>query len=88
MIRKACYKDIPKIADLLCQVDLVHHNGRPDIFKVGRKYSDLELERLIKGKKQEEIINEKYRVMALEGSTQTRALKIKQNCWKLFCLKI
>ena len=38
-----------------------------------------EFERLLKGKKQEEIVNEKYRVMALEGSVQTRALKIKQN---------
>ena len=43
------------------------------------EYAFKELERLIKGKKQEEIVNEKYRVMALEGSTQTRALKIKQN---------
>ena len=43
------------------------------------EYAFKELERLIKGKKQEEIVNEKYRVMALEGSVQTRALKIKQN---------
>lgn len=28
---------------LLDQVDLVHHNGRPDIFKIGRKYKDDEL---------------------------------------------
>ncbi len=41
-------KDIPKIGDLLLQVDLVHHNGRPDIFKVGRKYSDDELKVLLK----------------------------------------
>ena len=43
MIRFAKEKDIPKIGDLLSQVDLVHHNGRPDIFKIGRKYSDKEL---------------------------------------------
>ncbi|MBO5009360.1 MAG: GNAT family N-acetyltransferase [Clostridia bacterium] len=43
MIRRAEEKDIPKIGDLLSQVDLVHHNGRPDIFKIGRKYSDEEL---------------------------------------------
>lgn len=43
MIRFAQEKDIPKIGDLLSQVDLVHHNGRPDIFKIGRKYSDEEL---------------------------------------------
>lgn len=43
MIRRATEKDIPKIGDLLSQVCLVHHNGRPDIFRVGRKYSDAEL---------------------------------------------
>ena len=43
MIRRAIEKDIPKIGDLLSQVCLVHHNGRPDIFNVGRKYSDDEL---------------------------------------------
>lgn len=32
MIRKAKEKDIKKIMDLLVQVDMVHHNGRPDIF--------------------------------------------------------
>jgi ribosomal protein S18 acetylase RimI-like enzyme len=48
MIRKAILKDIPKIEDLLSQVCLVHHNGRPDIFKVGRKYSEEELEALLK----------------------------------------
>ena len=37
MIRRAIEKDIPKMGDLLRQVCLVHHNGRPDIFKVGRK---------------------------------------------------
>ena len=40
MIRNAVEKDIPKIEDLLLQVCLVHHEGRPDIFKVGRKYSE------------------------------------------------
>ena len=48
MIRFAEEKDIPKIGDLLSQVCLVHHNGRPDIFKVGRKYSDEELKELLK----------------------------------------
>ena len=43
MIRRAIKKDIPKIGDLLSQVCLVHHNGRPDIFKIGRKYTDEEL---------------------------------------------
>lgn len=48
MIRRAVEKDIPKINDLLLQVCLVHHNGRPDIFKVGRKYSDEGLKVLLK----------------------------------------
>ena len=47
MIRLAQVKDIPKIGDLLSQVDMVHHLGRPDIFKIGRKYSDAELENLL-----------------------------------------
>ena len=48
MIRRATEKDIPKIGDLLLQVCLVHHNGRPDIFKVGKKYSDNELRIILK----------------------------------------
>ena len=47
MIRRAQEKDIPKIGDLLSQVCLVHHNGRPDIFNIGRKYSDDELKALL-----------------------------------------
>ena len=50
MIRMAKEKDIPKISDLLSQVCLVHHKGRPDIFKVGRKYSKEELEKLLQDK--------------------------------------
>lgn len=47
MIRFATEKDIPKLGDLLRQVCLVHHNGRPDIFKVGRKYTDDQLRVLL-----------------------------------------
>ncbi len=50
IIRKAMEKDIAKIEDLLCQVDLIHHNGRPDIFKIGKKYSNSELIELLKDK--------------------------------------
>jgi len=50
MIRFAQNKDIPKMMDLLAQVDLVHHNGRPDIFKIGTKYSEKELEELLQDK--------------------------------------
>lgn len=48
MIRRAKEKDIPKIIDLLYQVCLIHHNGRPDIFKVGTKYKEEELINMIK----------------------------------------
>ena len=50
MIRKAIDKDIPKISDLLSQVCLVHHNGRPDIFGIGRKYNETELSQMLKDK--------------------------------------
>jgi len=50
MVRMAAEKDILKIGDLLSQVDLVHHNGRPDLFKIGRKYSDEALKTLLKDK--------------------------------------
>lgn len=42
-IRRAEEKDIPRIHELLLQVDMVHQKGRPDLFKIGRKYSDEEL---------------------------------------------
>jgi ribosomal protein S18 acetylase RimI-like enzyme len=48
MIRRAKEKDIEKILDLLSQVDLVHHKGRPDIFKIGRKYNEKQLKELLK----------------------------------------
>ena len=47
MIRRAKEKDIEKIGELLSQVCIVHHGGRPDIFNVGRKYSAEELKALI-----------------------------------------
>lgn len=47
MIRRAELKDIDKILDLLKQVCLVHHNGRPDIFNIGTKYNYDELKELI-----------------------------------------
>ena len=46
-IRKATEKDIPRLGTLLRQVCLVHHNGRPDLFNVGRKYTDEELKTLL-----------------------------------------
>lgn len=48
-IRRAEIRDMDKIKDLLNQVLTVHHNGRPDLFKSNcRKYTDSELEKLIK----------------------------------------
>ena len=47
MIRRACEKDTDKILDLLVQVDMVHHNGRPDIFKgPATKYTADELAKM------------------------------------------
>lgn len=49
MVRKATEKDIPRLLELLVQVDMVHHNGRPDIFKgPATKYSGQELEEILK----------------------------------------
>ena len=47
MIRKAMEKDISQIGELLRQVCLVHHHGRPDVFRQGRKYSEEELRVLL-----------------------------------------
>jgi len=48
-IRRAEIKDIPGINNLLAQVLLVHHKGRPDLFKeIGQKYTEEELAGLIK----------------------------------------
>lgn len=48
LIRRAEKIDIPKINDLLKQVCLVHHNGRPDLFKYkAQKYTDKELIEII-----------------------------------------
>lgn len=47
-IRRAEEKDMSGINDLLYQVLMVHHNGRPDIFKANtKKYTDEELKVII-----------------------------------------
>ena len=44
-VRRAEKKDIPRVLELLVQVDMVHHNGRPDLFKgPATKYNAKELE--------------------------------------------
>lgn len=48
-IRRAREKDMAGINNLLCQVLMVHHNGRPDLFKGNvKKYTDEELLEIIK----------------------------------------
>lgn len=48
-IRKAADRDIPGLNRLLHQVLMVHHYGRPDLFKPGgTKYTDSELSELLK----------------------------------------
>lgn len=50
-IRKAMEQDMDGINSLLLQVCLVHHKGRPDLFKYGaKKYSDDELKAIINDK--------------------------------------
>lgn len=48
LIRRATEADIPGLDRLLEQVLMVHHNGRPDLFKSGgKKYTDQELKLLL-----------------------------------------
>ena len=47
-IRRAKTKDIPQLNRLLFQVNKVHSDGRPDLFKAGaKKYSDDELKKIL-----------------------------------------
>ena len=48
-IRRAQERDIPGILALLIQVDMVHHNGRPDLFKgPATKYDEGQLRDILK----------------------------------------
>ena len=48
-VRMASEKDIERMHVLLSQVELVHHRGRPDLFKYGeRKYTDEELKEILR----------------------------------------
>jgi ribosomal protein S18 acetylase RimI-like enzyme len=46
-IRRAEARDIPQILELLTQVNALHHEGRPDLFKKGQKYTEADLEDLL-----------------------------------------
>ncbi len=49
LIRRAEERDMDGINHLLCQVLMVHHNGRPDLFKAGgKKYTDEELKGILR----------------------------------------
>lgn len=51
-VRRAEEKDITQILDLLVQVDMVHHNGRPDLFKgPATKYDREQLTAILKDDK-------------------------------------
>ena len=51
-VRRAEAKDIPAILQLLVQVDMVHHNGRPDLFRgPATKYSAAELAQILADEK-------------------------------------
>lgn len=48
MIRKATEEDIPRLMELLHQVNMVHHELRPDLFKPQTtKYDEVELRQLL-----------------------------------------
>ncbi len=48
IIRRATTNDIPTIRSLLYQVNQIHHEVRPDLFKsAAKKYTDEELEKIL-----------------------------------------
>ncbi len=67
MIRRAEQRDIPDILNLLVQVDMVHHNGRPDLFKgPATKYNAEELAAILR--------DERTPVFVLTDETDTHVL--------------
>ena len=48
LIRRALKEDIPALLQLLVQVNLVHHLGRPDLFRRATKYGPDELAALLR----------------------------------------
>lgn len=51
LLRNARKEDIPSLLELLKQVNLVHHIGRPDLFDLGTKYTTPQLEELLEDPK-------------------------------------
>ena len=50
-VRRAEERDIPAIMELLKQVNRVHYDGRPDLFKLATKYTEDELSAILKNDK-------------------------------------
>ena len=51
-VRRAEDRDITRLLELLVQVDMVHHEGRPDLFKgPATKYNEEELQEIIRNDK-------------------------------------
>lgn len=51
-VRRAKQEDVPRILELLVQVDMTHHNGRPDLFKgPATKYNAEELKTILADEK-------------------------------------
>ncbi len=46
-IRRGEGKDIARISELLFQVNSIHRNGRPDLFKSGVKYNSTQLKEIL-----------------------------------------
>ena len=46
IIRPAVTADIPAVLQLLAQVNRIHHEGRPDLFRLATKYGETELSAL------------------------------------------
>lgn len=47
IVERATLQDKERINDLLYQVNLVHYQGRSDLFKLGKKYTDEQLIEII-----------------------------------------
>ena len=67
LIRPAVNQDIPAIRSLLLEVNLVHHEGRPDLFSYGKgKYTEEELGQILQDPSRPIFVaeNEKGQVVA------------------------
>ena len=66
VIRRAQQQDMERINELLMQVCLVHHRGRPDLFQYGqKKYTDAQLAEIIEDDKRHVfvVVDEKNKVL-------------------------